>query len=141
MQKSDQSTKCNHVSQESDMRDVYEVLRAKEILIEPLRREVEALRLVAQLLSDDGDNSGSPDNTGDRTQSDAQDLRSIKRLVRGRLPKESGRESAMVAEGATVSTAQKMSGRLKRLARPVLDAVNSMASEPKDGLNTAERAS
>lgn len=124
------------------MRDVYEVLRAKEILIEQLRREIEALRLVAPLLSDDGEN-GSLENTpgGNRTESDAQSLRSIERLVRTRLPKESDRESAMVTEQVTVGTAQKMSGRLKRLARPVLDAVNSIVSEPKDRLNTAERAS
>ncbi|MBZ5683906.1 MAG: hypothetical protein LAP86_02620 [Acidobacteriia bacterium] len=123
------------------MRDVYEVLRAKEILIEQLRREIEALRLVAPLLNDDGDNGSLENTPGSRTQSDAQSLRSIRRLVRARLPKESDRESAMVTEEATVVTAQKMSGRLKRLARPVLDAVNSIASEPKDRLDTAERAS
>ena len=33
------------------MRDVYEVLPAKEILVEQLRREIEALRLVAPLLT------------------------------------------------------------------------------------------
>jgi hypothetical protein len=132
--------KCNHVSQESDMRDVYEVLRAKEILIEQLRREIEALRLAAPLLSDDGDNGSHTDASANRTESDAQNVRSTERRGGTRLAKQD-RESAMVTEEATVGTAQRISGRLKRLARPVLDAVNSMASEPKDRLNTAERAS
>jgi len=35
------------------MHDVYEVLRAKEMLIEQVAREIEALRLVAPLLADD----------------------------------------------------------------------------------------
>ena len=123
------------------MRDIYEVLRAKEILVEQLRREVEALRLAAPLLGDDGDNGSLVEIPGDRIQSDAESLRSIKRLVRARLPKVPVRESAVVTEEAAVTTAQKISGRLKRLARPVLDAVNSMTGEPKDGLSTAERAS
>jgi hypothetical protein len=37
------------------MRDIYELLRKKEIAIERLAREVEALRLVAPLLTDDID--------------------------------------------------------------------------------------
>jgi hypothetical protein len=44
------------------MKDVYEVLRSKELEMETLAVEIEALRVVAPLLSDDGD-SGS-----DRTQ-------------------------------------------------------------------------
>jgi len=47
-------------SQESYMQDVYEVLRAKEILIEQVAREIEALRLVAPLLSDDTDSGSRP---------------------------------------------------------------------------------
>jgi hypothetical protein len=109
------------------MRDVYEVLRAKEILIEQLRREVEALRLVAPLLDDDRDHGSLADAPGNRTESDAQSLRSIKRLVSARLPKKSNRESTVVADEETGGTAQRISGRLRRLARPVLDAVNSMA--------------
>jgi hypothetical protein len=109
------------------MRDVYEVLRAKEILIEQLRREVEALRLVAPLLDDDRDNGSLADAPGSRTESDAQNLRSIKRLVSARLPKKSDRESTVVADEETAGSTQRISGRLRRLARPVLDAVNSMA--------------
>jgi hypothetical protein len=110
------------------MRDVYEVLRAKEILIERLRREVEALRVVAPLLNDEGDDGSLADSPANGTESDAQSVRSIKRLVRARLPEKSDRETAMVADEETAGTAQRISGRLRRLARPVLDAVNSMAS-------------
>ena len=117
------------------MRDVYEVLPAKEILVEQLRREIEALRLVAPLLNDDRDNGSLTDPRANRKESDAQNVRSVERRGGTRWPKQD-RESAMVTEEATLGTAQKISGRLKRLARPVLDAVNSMASEPKDRLNT-----
>jgi hypothetical protein len=41
------------------MKDVYEVLRAKELEIEDLRIEIEALRIAAPLLSDDGDDKGA----------------------------------------------------------------------------------
>lgn len=109
------------------MRDVYEVLRAKEILIEQLRREIEALRLAAPLLSDDRGNGSLAEASGNRKESDAQSLPSITRL-RARLPKKSGRESTVVADEETAGTTQRISGRLRRLARPVLDAVNSMAS-------------
>jgi hypothetical protein len=110
------------------MRDVYEVLRAKEILIERLRREVEALRLAAPLLNDEGDDGSLVDAPANGTESDAQSVRSIKRFVRALLPKKSDRETAMVADEETTGTTQRISGRLRRLARPVLDAVNSMAS-------------
>ncbi len=110
------------------MRDVYEVLRAKEILIEQLRREIEALRLAAPLLSEDRDNGSLADATGNRTESDAQSLRSIKRSGRVRLPKEADRERTVVTDDEAAGAAQRISGRLRRLARPVLDAVNSMAS-------------
>ena len=110
------------------MRDVYEVLRAKEILIEQLTREIEALRLVAPLLNDDTDNGSladAPDNQ--KEEADTQSVRSIKRSGRARLPKEADRETTVVTEEETVGAPQRISGRLRRLARPVLDAVNSMA--------------
>jgi hypothetical protein len=37
------------------MKDVYELLRSKELEMETLAVEIEALRVVAPLLSDDGD--------------------------------------------------------------------------------------
>lgn len=108
------------------MRDVYEVLRAREILIEQLRREVEALRLVAPLLNDDRDNGSLADEPGNEMESDAQNVRSIEGIDGPRLSKQSDRESTVPDEEA-VGAAQSISGRLRRLARPVLDAVNSMA--------------
>lgn len=109
------------------MRDVYEVLRAKENLIEQLRREIEALRLVAPLLDDDRDNGSLAEAPGNRTESDAQTARSIERLGRARLTNVSDREGTVVPDEETAGTTQGISGRLKRLARPVLDAVSSMA--------------
>jgi hypothetical protein len=41
------------------MKDVYEVLRAKELEMQNLAIEIEALRIVAPLLSDDGDGNGA----------------------------------------------------------------------------------
>ena len=41
------------------MKDVYEVLRAKELEMESLRIEIEALRIAAPLLSDDGDDKSA----------------------------------------------------------------------------------
>jgi len=37
------------------MKDVYEILRQKEIAIERIRKEISALRFVVPLLVDDGD--------------------------------------------------------------------------------------
>lgn len=110
------------------MRDVNEVLQAKEILVEQLRREIEALRLVAPLLNVDGDNGALADALVNRTESDIQRVRSIKRTGRALLPKKADREGTVVTEEETAGPAQRISGRLRRLARPVLDAVNSMAS-------------
>ena len=108
------------------MRDVYEVLRAKESLIEQLHQEIEALRLVAPLLYDNRDNGSFVDAPGNQMEADAQDLRSREGSGAASLPLESDGERAEVTEEA-VGTAQRISGRLRRLARPVLDAVSSMA--------------
>ena len=111
------------------MRDVYEVLRAKEIHIEQLGREIEALRLVAPLLNDDTDAGSLADAPGNRTESDVQSVRSIGRRGRARLRKESDRgRTALANDEETVGAAETISSRLRRLARPMLDAVNSMAS-------------
>jgi len=37
------------------MKDVYEILRQKEVAIERIRKEIAALKFVVPLLSDDGD--------------------------------------------------------------------------------------
>jgi hypothetical protein len=41
------------------MKDIYEVLRIKELEMQNLAIEIEALRTVATLLSDDGDDKGA----------------------------------------------------------------------------------
>jgi hypothetical protein len=41
------------------MKDVYEILRAKEQEMDNLQIEIEALRIAAPLLSDDGDNDAA----------------------------------------------------------------------------------
>ena len=41
------------------MKNVYEVLRTKELEMENLRIEIEALRIAAPLLSDDRDDNGA----------------------------------------------------------------------------------
>jgi hypothetical protein len=48
------------------MKDVYEVLRLKELEISRLEIEVEALRIAAPLLSDDGEFSGDNSPTSAR---------------------------------------------------------------------------
>jgi hypothetical protein len=110
------------------MRDVNEVLRDKEIHIEQLGREIEALRLVAPLLNDDTDAGSLADAPGNRTESDVQSVRPIGRRDRARLREESDRGTAVTGDVETVGTPERISVRLRRLARPVLDAVNSMAS-------------
>ena len=46
-------------SKRAVLKDAYEVLRAKELEMEGLRIEIEALRIAAPLLSDDGDNNSA----------------------------------------------------------------------------------
>ena len=108
------------------MRDVYEVLRTKEMLIERLGREIEALRLAVRLVSDD--TGPLEDAPGTRTESDPQIVRSKARVGGTRLPNDSDRGSTAVIDDETLGTAQRISRRLKRLARPVLKAVNPLAS-------------
>jgi hypothetical protein len=116
----------NLVSQEGDMRDVYEILRAKEIRIQQLVRELEALRLVAPLLIDDTD-TGSvlADAAAFQGESDGQNVRSKGRAGKGRPSITRQRsEIAAVIDEAELGTAKRISGRLKRLATPLLNAVN-----------------
>jgi hypothetical protein len=112
--------------QEGDMRDVYEVLRAKESRIEQLVRELEALRLVAGLLTDDS-NSGSEvaDAASFRTESDIPSLPSRGRAGKGRMPVAVERhDRAGFTDEAILGAAKRISGRLKRLATPLLNAAN-----------------
>ncbi len=51
-------------SKRTVMKDVYELLRTKELEMENLRIEIEALRIAAPLISDGGDdNSAAPVST------------------------------------------------------------------------------
>ena len=45
------------------MKDIYELLRQKEVGIERVRKEIAALRLVAPLLSDEGDTARTGEST------------------------------------------------------------------------------
>ena len=45
------------------MRDVYEVLRQKELDVSRLQKEVEALRVAAPLLSEDGEKEAGNDQS------------------------------------------------------------------------------
>lgn len=110
------------------MRDVYDVLRTKEMLIEQLGREIEALRLAVRLVSDDADNGPLEDAPGTLRESDPQLVRSKARVGGTRLPEESDRGRTAIIDDETLGTAQRISRRLKRLARPVLKAVNPLAS-------------
>jgi hypothetical protein len=116
----------NLVSQEGDMRDVYEILRLKEMRIQKLVRELEALRLVAPLLIDDTD-SGSvlADAAAAQGEADSQSVRSKGRAGKGRSPVTRQRsETTAVTDEAEVGAAQRISSRLKRLATPLLNAVS-----------------
>lgn len=116
----------NLVSQEGDMRDLYEVLRAKEMRIQKLVRELEALRLVAPLLTDDTD-TGSllTDAAAFQGESDDRSVRSKGRAGKGRPPVTRQRsETTAVTDEAEVGAARKISSRLKRLATPLLNAVS-----------------
>jgi hypothetical protein len=116
----------NLVSQEGDMRDVYEILRAKEIRIQQLVRELEALRLVAPLLIDDTD-TGSvlADGEAFQGESDGQSVRTKGRAGKGRPTITRQRsEITAVIDQAELGAAKRISSRLKRLATPLLNAVN-----------------
>jgi hypothetical protein len=45
------------------MKDVYEILRQKELAIERVRKEIAALQVVVSLLADDGDRRRPSEST------------------------------------------------------------------------------
>ena len=107
------------------MRDLYEVLRAKEMRIQKLVRELEALRLVAPLLTDDTDTGSLLTDAALQGESDDRSVRSKGRAGKGRPPVTRQRsETTAVTDEAEVGAAQKISSRLKRLATPLLNAVS-----------------
>jgi hypothetical protein len=108
-----------HGTEESKMRDVYEVLREKESAAERVRREIRALSSAASMLVESTDIEAvlslQPANRGE---------------VTGSLGKESPRASteaihevrgkAEEARQIAPSPAKRISRRLKRLATPLL---------------------
>jgi hypothetical protein len=52
------------------MRNIYEVLRQKELEVSRLEKEVEALRVVAPLLSEDGEAENDNQPTLERAEND-----------------------------------------------------------------------
>ena len=54
------------------MRDVYEVLRQKEVEVSRLKKEVEALRIATPLLSEDGETENDSQPTLPRAANDTQ---------------------------------------------------------------------
>ncbi len=51
-----------------DMKNLYEVLRQKELEVQQLQKEIEALRLAARLLADDNETESSSSSTRSVTQ-------------------------------------------------------------------------
>lgn len=114
------------------MRDVYEVLREKEIALTRLRQEVAALRFATSLLADDDSRPAltAQRNVGDVDEHvDENNLRS-KRLSRGgdtAVPGARRQWGIEVANGAAVGAARKISTRLKRMAMLLSSASRSVA--------------
>jgi len=120
----------NAAPKESTMRDVYELLREKESAVQRVAREIEILRLAAPLLTDDVDTGLAPAaaSTG-KELARAQELHS---RVSGAAPSlvtsevDSGRTGGPDVE--KLVSVKKISARLKRLARPLVNTSRFAAS-------------
>lgn len=112
--------------QESNMRDVYEVLREKEKAIARVDREIRVLRLAVPLLTDGTDIGPIPAaTTGDHGTAEARTARSNKALHGAHTVTDDARCSGREAAGGVkLGTATKISARLKRLATPLLPSVS-----------------
>lgn len=114
------------------MRNVYEVLREKEIALTRLRQEVAALRFAASLLADDDTPcalTAQPDVGDVDEHVDEDSLRSKGFSHSGgtAVPDERGHWGIGGANGAVVGAARKISNRLKRMATPLSSANRSVA--------------
>jgi hypothetical protein len=102
------------------MRNVHEVLQEKKSAVERLRQEVEALRLVAPLLTEEGDSRWNiPARTvaGNTAESAA----SIPSRGTENFPvKKTARGTQAVATEAKFTRAIKLSQQLRRIAAPLL---------------------
>jgi hypothetical protein len=114
------------------MRDVYEVLREKEIALTRLRQEVAALRFAASLLADDDSPralTAQRDLENVDEHVDEDNLRSKRHGRSGgtAVPDERGHWGTEVANGAVVGAARKISNRLKRMATLLSSTNRSVA--------------
>lgn len=105
--------------QKGKLRDVYEVLREKEIAARRVAREVEILRLVAPLLADETDE-------GFAVPAPATERKVASTRKAG--PRASSPASQSDDSAEKPSSAAKISVRLKRLATPFLNASRALAS-------------
>jgi hypothetical protein len=107
------------------MQDIYEILRKKEIAIERLAREVEALRLVAPLLTDDIDAVQVLAAASGRHKT-AKVRRAGTKTALGGAPESPSNGSddskTEAIDDEQPHAPKKFSGRLKRLAMPLLNA-------------------
>jgi hypothetical protein len=107
------------------MRNIDEVLREKNNAVEQVRREVEALRLVAPLLAEAGDSSGSvllqPVMTGDATHETDWNHSEQSGNSRAKVPAKGIRSTT----DAGFAKAKKISSQLRRITAPLLGTSGS----------------
>ena len=97
------------------MRNFHEVLREKKSAVERVRREVEALRLVIPLLSEEGDSRW---NTAARALAEnGEDRVASHQAYPAKIPP---RVADAAATDAKFARAKKLSRQLRRIAAPLL---------------------
>lgn len=104
------------------MRNVYEALKEKRGAIEQLRREIEALRLVAPMLAEAGDAKGSifvqPLKTGEAASEMAWNSSQQRESLTAQEPAKPKR----IASDTKFAKAKKISRELRRITAPLLGA-------------------
>jgi len=113
------------------MKNVYEVLRVKEIALARLRQEVAALRIAASLLDDDP-RTGLTDEPDAGELAERVDVDNFLSRRPGRtgdvdVAGEQVRWGKKTPEGAVVSAARRISKRLQRIATPLSSVIRSVA--------------
>jgi hypothetical protein len=101
------------------MRNVQEILSAKQSAVERVRREVEALRLVTRLLADEADSGwdtcSQPAMTAEETDKVASPRAHQTEDFRAEIP---ARATEAVANHVRFARAKKISRQLRRIAQP-----------------------
>jgi hypothetical protein len=101
------------------MRDIQEVLRAKESAVERVRREVEALRLVTLLLADDEDSRWDTCLRSTVTAEETPKVASLYADGTEDFPAEiPARATEAAANEVRFARAKKISRQLRRIAEP-----------------------